>query len=231
MLVWGVGALNIDGCRIHANDAATTLYRGEMSVGRFPANLIHDGSDEVIAQFPDAPGQQADASTDSSPRSSGRVFGLMHRGRAGEPSADSGNEGAVGFSMKPGARRFDSGSAARFFYCAKASRADRNEGLSNPGPQFKHGTTLRKIEDTPTLAGNTHPTVKPTDLMAYLCRLVTPTYGTVLDPFMGSGSTGKAALIEGFKFIGIDMDAGYFEIAKARIDHSSRIQKQEEMFT
>lgn len=88
------------------------------------------------------------------------------------------------------------GSASRFFYCAKTSRKDRGEG-------------------------NTHPTVKPTDLMVYLCRLVTPPGGVVLDPFMGSGSTGKAAMREGFRFIGIEMDAYYLAIAEARIAHEA----------
>lgn len=88
------------------------------------------------------------------------------------------------------------GSASRFFYCAKTSRKDRGEG-------------------------NNHPTVKPTDLMAYLCRLVTPPGGVVLDPFMGSGSTGKAAMREGFRFIGIEMDADYLAIAEARIAHEA----------
>lgn len=99
----------------------------------------------------------------------------------------------------------DSGSAARFFYCAKCSKSDRNAGLgdSGDGPQT-----------------NSHPTVKPTDLMRYLCRLVTPPGGTVLDPFMGSGSTGKAAIKEGFDFIGIDMDETYVEIAEKRIAHA-----------
>lgn len=86
----------------------------------------------------------------------------------------------------------DTGSAARFFYCAKASKSDRSEG-------------------------NVHPTVKPTDLMRYLCRLVTPPGGVVLDPFMGSGSTGKAAVLEGFRFVGIEREAEYVEIARARI--------------
>lgn len=86
----------------------------------------------------------------------------------------------------------DTGSAARFFYCAKASKKDRGEG-------------------------NVHPTVKPTDLMAYLVRLVTPPGGVVLDPFMGSGSTGKAAMLEGFRFIGCEMSADYLAIAEARI--------------
>jgi site-specific DNA-methyltransferase (adenine-specific) len=105
---------------------------------------------------------------------------------------------------------------ARFFYCAKASRKDRNEGLTDPGPQFKHGATLRKIENTAT-GGNNHPTVKPTELMRYLCRLVTPPGGSILDPFAGSGSTGKAAVLEGFVFIGFELDAHYAEIANARM--------------
>jgi DNA modification methylase len=92
---------------------------------------------------------------------------------------------------KGGQQPPSSGSAARFFYCAKTSKKDRE--------------------------GSTHPTMKPTDLMRYLCRLVTPPEGIVLDPFMGSGSTGKAAMLEGFQFIGIERDAEYFEIATNRI--------------
>jgi site-specific DNA-methyltransferase (adenine-specific) len=117
----------------------------------------------------------------------------------------------------PGAFHSDIGSAARFFYCAKTSPSERHEGLMNPGPQFKQGTTLRKIE-TADKAGNIHPTVKPVDLMAYLVRLVTPPGGTVLDPFMGSGSTGKAAMREGMKFIGIELETDYLDIARSRIE-------------
>jgi site-specific DNA-methyltransferase (adenine-specific) len=90
----------------------------------------------------------------------------------------------------------DSGSAARFFYTAKAAKSDRDDG-------------------------NTHPTVKPTDLMRYLCRLVTPPGGIVLDPFMGSGSTGKAAMLEGFEFIGIEREASYHAIAEQRIGRAA----------
>jgi site-specific DNA-methyltransferase (adenine-specific) len=93
----------------------------------------------------------------------------------------------------------DQGSAARFFYVPKASKKDRNEGCGE----------LEK--------GNNHATVKPTALMAYLCRLITPTGGVVLDPYMGSGSTGKAAVREGFSFVGIELDPDYYEICKARI--------------
>lgn len=116
------------------------------------------------------------------------------------------------------------GQASRFKYAAKASRADRDEGLD--GFEVKRTGGMQATADGSMLTGsgnerttsraNTHPTVKPTDLMRYLCRLVTPPGGVVLDPFMGSGSTGKAALLEGFDFIGIERDPEYFKIAEAR---------------
>jgi site-specific DNA-methyltransferase (adenine-specific) len=87
------------------------------------------------------------------------------------------------------------GEAARFFYTPKACKEDRDDGCEN----------------------NFHPTVKPTDLMRYLCRMVTPSGGIVLDPFTGSGSTGRGAVLEGLRFIGCEMDADYIEIAIARI--------------
>lgn len=216
---WGTGALNIAGCRVgeevrhaaftslapcHGNalgKAGTAEARrgtqGEPKkyIGRWPANLIHDGSPEVLAAFPQSAGQLADASSSSSSsRKTQNVYGAMKRGN-GEASAERTYQGTGGtnFAMKPGARRGDSGSAARFFYCAKASKKDRG--------------------------ANNHPTVKPTDLMRYLCRLVTPTGGTVLDPFMGSGSTGKAAVLEGMGFTGIELDGGFFAISRARIGH------------
>jgi site-specific DNA-methyltransferase (adenine-specific) len=113
----------------------------------------------------------------------------------------------------------DVGSAARFFYCAKASKKDRNEGLDGfemvvaGGMQGRQDGSLGSV----TMNKNHHPTVKPTDLMRYLCRLITPLNGTVLDPFTGSGSTGKAAMLEGFNFIGVEQSAEYIQIAKARI--------------
>lgn len=226
VLEFGTGALNIDGCRVGWPDGippqvgtpawggpakkltaapgqqGSTVERAEPSqLGRWPANLIHDGSDEVLAAFPQAPGQLADASGNAEARKTQNVYGAMRRGRGDEPSADSDNAGAVGFRMKPGARRLDAGSAARFFYCAKASKADRGDG-------------------------NTHPTVKPTDLMRYLCRLVTPPGGLVLDPFMGSGSTGRGAVLEGFAFIGIEREAEYLDIARARIAAATQAAEQ-----
>lgn len=216
---FGTGGLNIDECRVEASErpfreidpkssANGRVYAGRREaghgfddgsravgttdLGRWPANLIHDGSDEVLACFPEAPGQLADASLSSEIKKTQNTYGVMRRGRGNEPSANSENEGAVGYKMKPGARRLDSGSAARFFYCAKASRSDRGDG-------------------------NDHPTVKPTALMRYLCRLVTPSGGHVLDIFAGSGSTGRAAVAEGLSFTGIEKDEGYAEMARKRI--------------
>jgi site-specific DNA-methyltransferase (adenine-specific) len=185
VLKHGTGALNIDGCRVegekgvpaslsneglHGFKTGGDMARKAIQNGRWPANVIHDGSEEVLACFGDAE------------------------------------------------------SAARFFYCAKPSKKERNAGCE--------GLDKREVytEDTPTpqrdkrqqvTRGNFHPTVKPIALMRYLCRLVTPPNGTVLDPFMGSGSTGCAAALEGFGFIGIEREAEYIEIAKARIEHHS----------
>lgn len=186
--------------------------------------LSNHGSDEVLAAFQQAPGQMAAVSGTAPSEKTSNVYGRMRR--EGEASADSDNEGGVGFKMKPGMRRLDTGSAARFFYCAKASRTDRNEGTESL-PQRVGGMvsntsgqhiTRRDEGYEAKPQGNHHPTVKPTDLMRYLCRLVTPPGGVVLDPFMGSGSTGKAAMREGFRFIGIEREAEYLAIARARIE-------------
>ena len=141
----------------------------------------------------------------------------------------------------PSPKRSDSGSAARFFYCAKANKKDRNEGLDHIDPKSpaNKGNGLQRVcskcgitqrgdevcqdedncpkEWVNPPKKNNHPTVKPTDLMCYLVRLVTPPNGTVLDPFMGSGSTGKACMVEGFRFIGIELDEKYYDIANERI--------------
>lgn len=231
----GTGALNIDGCRISGEPVTVGMsmaHRGGRyaageggrgtsesyvnSSGRWPANVLHDGSDEVLAAFPQAKGQEGPISaTAPSPKTS-NVYGRMQR--EGEASADSENAGAVGFRMRPGARRLDEGSAARFFYCAKASRDDRHDGLRDPGRQLFTGATPRDYERVEgARQGNHHPTVKPTELMRWLCRLVTPPGGLVLDPFTGSGSTGRGALLEGCQFVGIELDAEYAAIAAARI--------------
>lgn len=148
------------------------------TAGRHPANLIHDGSEEVVALFPnDNPGCKP------------------HRVKSSGESVARLQEKGWGFAGSDKIAGYDDGddlSAARFFFCAKATKKDRG-------------------------AGNDHMTVKPTELMRYLCRLVTPPGGVVLDPFMGSGTTGKAALLEGFRFIGIDRQAEYVQIAQQRI--------------
>ncbi|WJN52070.1 DNA-methyltransferase [Pseudomonas asiatica] len=235
VLAHGTGALNIDGCRVGWPDGKVpeigtpgwggpakkltavpgqdgdTVERSKPSdLGRWPANLIHDGSDDVVVLFP----SEACASAPV---------------KSAEPTAN-GFSGPVKYSgmreRVAGAFHADTGSAARFFYCAKTSRKDRNEGtgelpqrqgcmVSNTSGQH----ITRRDGYIPPASGNNHPTVKPTDLMAYLCRLVTPPGGVVLDPFMGSGSTGKAAMREGFEFIGCELDPEYLAIAKARIEH------------
>jgi site-specific DNA-methyltransferase (adenine-specific) len=228
VLTWGVGGLNIDGSRVVSDDwdEKTVLgkYRGTNEgndsvtnnfgvkeikstntestlIGRFPANFIHDGSDEVLALFPDTG------------KSTGGRIGKKTMGDVTNVPAGEYEAGDPGYG--------DSGSAARFFYCAKASKRDRNEGLDDAF-QAKKSDTRDAVgagiwEQMNAAHKNHHPTVKPTDLMRYLCRLVTPPAGIVLDPFMGSGSTGKAAMLEGFDFIGIEQSAEYVEIAKARI--------------
>ena len=226
----GTGGLNIDACRAAVTDAdksqLRTMERGRRTEdtsgqtwglskcsgdtpqvvrpdGRWPANLIHDGSEEVVASFPATiSGKPCDVKAGNN----NNVFGQF-----------AGGIPVTGFG--------DSGSAARFFYCAKATKTDRNEGCENIEPkQYSHDGRRTSIDNAyqrnasnASNASNAHPTVKPTALMRYLCRLVTPTGGTVLDPFAGSGSTGKAAVLEGFNFTGIEREGDYARIAAARI--------------
>lgn len=176
---WGTGAININSSRIqltgdenltqihkpnkstfsnNATDWTTTLYKSE---GRWPANVMHDGSAEVLDGM---------------------------------------------------------GEASRFFYCPKTSKADRDHGCDAMEARVTRCMENPDTRDRPTpMKSNFHPTVKPTELMRYLCRLVTPKDGVVLDPFTGSGSTGRGAILEGFRFIGCEMDADYIKIAEARI--------------
>jgi len=180
------------------------------ALGRWPANLIHDGSADVVAGFPDS--VSTGGLTQGVGCNDGRVY--VMQGKAPFLGAHAGGLG-------------DAGSAARFFYCSKASKADRDEGLDAMQETFKKSWNTREDvdgikkgwgADSETTYRNTHPTVKPTDLMRYLCRLITPPGGIVLDPYMGSGSTGKAAMLEGFGFIGIEREADYLAIARARIE-------------
>ena len=187
VLKWGTGAINIDGCRVKTNDIPN-CGKGKKSnvgfktspqnndrpvydgLGRFPANLIHDGSDEVLEL---------------------------------------------------------TGSAARFFYCAKASKAERNMGCEGLPITGNRPLGISSWENQTNGSGNVmgksepmqnhHPTVKPIALMRYLIRLVTPPDGVVLDPFLGSGTTAIAAVLEGRDWIGIEREAEYCDIARARI--------------
>jgi site-specific DNA-methyltransferase (adenine-specific) len=231
----GVGAINIDGCRITVGDGdvrsggfgegkrpwqtggnGNTVRLGS-EVGRWPANLCHDGSPQVVALFPSEAGAAAPVTTRN---------GDKFRSTYG---AFAGNVDEQGSTFHA-----DSGSAARFFYCPKASRADRDagcealdkrpllwsSGTQNPG-SFQAPRTDRS-------ARNPHPTVKPTELMRWLCRLIIPPHGTILDPMMGSGSTGRAAVLEGFNFVGIEMTDEYLPIARARIADAERLRADEE---
>jgi site-specific DNA-methyltransferase (adenine-specific) len=236
VLEHGTGAINVDGCRVGTDGGCKGAGRGPQGavygdglngafapsvpgLGRFPANLIHDGSDEVVGLFPETGASSAKA-------------------RNNRPSENiamaSSNYGHVSYGHDD-----NGGSAARFFYCAKASKADRDEGC-DALPFRESAEMVDRDEDSPgiqspragagrkTGARNFHPTVKPTDLMRYLCRLVTQPRGIVLDPFMGSGSTGKGAMAEGFRFIGIERDPDYFKIAEARV--ASGIPRQPSLF-
>jgi DNA modification methylase len=190
VLQHGTGAINIDGCRVATDERPTgsgdrrggSIYaqdewtRTKMAnggnvtpdAGRFPANIVHDGSDEVLAAFPDAV-------------SGGRNISAGTVGAPGWREAE-GRAGSV-IRQSDYARCSDDGSAARFFYTAKADADDR--------------------------LGSKHPTVKPVDLMQWLCRLVTPKGGTVLDPFAGTGTTGEAAFREGFNAVLIEREPEY----------------------
>jgi site-specific DNA-methyltransferase (adenine-specific) len=225
VLTFGVGGINIDGTRVGSEGGST---RGDkpsthlspsgafntghdilkLNAGRFPANFIHDGSYEVVELFPNTVPSKA------APR----------KGTNPNPM-DWGNERADGNIIK--GHNDLGGSAARFFYCAKASKRDRNEGCDEFQERqvvtfaTANGTSGKPSsisEGRDTKNRNHHPTVKPTDLMQYLCRLITPPNGTILDPFLGSGSTGKAAMYEGFNFVGIELTEEYLPIAKARIE-------------
>jgi len=180
--------------------------------GRFPANVMHDGSDVIVNQFPNT--------------KSGKLTPDMNiKPSTGWPSGSRSDRVKNTFNG-------DEGSAARFFYCPKTSKTERHSNLddheTSVGANGNKWTDqdYRKGETKPTTERkNTHPTVKPVELMKYLCRLVTPKGGTVLDPFMGSGSTGCAAKDEGFEFIGIEKEKEYFDIAEARIKVTSPLSE------
>lgn len=210
---YGVGALNIEAARIPGGDGSETG-------GRWPANVAHDGSPEVMDAFAVA-GDRGAASP---------VFKRNADKHRNTFNAWPGNTDEDGSTFHG-----DAGSPARFFFCAKATRRDRNEGcdeleekplLWSSGEQSA-GTF--QSEGTNKAAKNHHPTVKPVELMRWLIRLAVPKGGLVLDPFMGSGSTGKACMAEGMRFIGIEMDADYMKIAQARVGHAHALAVKESL--
>lgn len=245
IIKYRVGGLNIDKCRIKfentQNPATNPLFRkqggyklpekGQLSngaipfssskndvneLGRFPANVITDGSEEVAKGMPN---------TTSQYNSEGKHQNEINRE----------NEDILkyGYKQRIETGFNDSGSAMRYFYSAKASKKDRDEGLDAFEDKLFHSVLNQKNGSGDRLDGaktpirkNIHPTCKPTELMQYLVRLVSPKGATILDPFMGSGSTGKAVMFENrerdanYKFIGIELTDEYLPIAQARIEYA-----------
>jgi site-specific DNA-methyltransferase (adenine-specific) len=234
---WGTGGLNIDDCRVpfvDENDRNNTTVgfhkakcdnneshnwgmkdvndgKPSEADGRYPANFIHDGSDEVLEFFPDSKGAGG-----SLPRT--KITGYGDKIGTGKVEYLGGER--IPFNA-------GSGSASRFFYCPKASSKERNAGcqdLENKQNFSRYGNGLGNapaidgIKHTPEK--NNHPTVKPVKLMEYLVKLITPENGVVLDPFMGSGTTGVACKQNGYTFVGVELDEGYFEIAYNRIKNN-----------
>tara|TARA_R100001440_G_scaffold19674_2_gene33231 strand:- start:2723 stop:3979 length:1257 start_codon:yes stop_codon:yes gene_type:complete len=234
---FGTGAINIEACRIegevkHPDTMPDFRDQGEQSkaaigvdklsfgqtsnakrkqlsdsdlvdnqTGRWPSNVMHDGSEQIQEIFPET------SSTEVSRQ-------RTHKGiwTAGELADTEQFMPAYG----------DQGNASRYFYCAKTSKDERNSGLHGRHQgQYSSDGRAKEIENAyqrnKSVSANTHPTVKPVELMRYLVRLVTPKGGVILDPFMGSGSTGMGAREEDFSFIGIEKESEYYEIAKARI--------------
>lgn len=217
VLKHGVGAINIDGSRVGTDimvqDAANVKSKGiyddkivkaKTSVGRFPANVIHDGSDEVVSLFPKDAGGSTPSITIGKPKNNIKFLNSdeIHR---------------TGYN--------DGGSAARFFYVAKASQFEREYGLENFNP-VRHSDRVKDDgvggdnprNRTNNSRKNFHPTVKPIDLMRYLIKLVTPKGGIVLDPYAGSGTTLIAAKLDKYQYVGIELEQDYIPIIKARID-------------
>jgi DNA modification methylase len=241
VLKWGTGGINIDGCRV-GNDNIKSVYGGFTNAlvdgrnedkrkewidnskkengqfntneneGRFPANIILD---EIAGELLDEQSGQSKSSghkIEKRNNNSKDIFGIKYYHR--EKSY------------------VDNGGASRFFYQAKVSKAERNMGLdgfeekqTKTQNNFSNEVVAGKFQALKAPAKNHHPTVKPVTLMTYLCRLVTPPGGIVLDPFMGSGSTGISALLEGFRFVGMEMDKEYFKIAEARINSYEEYRK------
>jgi site-specific DNA-methyltransferase (adenine-specific) len=232
VLKHGVGGINIDESRIETDEKTQRENKGiewgnrkneyyedrepkifGSSLGRFPANVIHDGSDEVVSLFPSVGEGNGDPYNYSGITYNNKDTSMFNGDKPQAPSNYN-----------------DSGSASRFFYCAKASKEERNFGLYDFEEKYTASAEFRPNHMKKALEGedgnpygrwqprkNIHPTVKPIDLMRYLVRLVTPPNGICLDPYLGSGTTAIACEMEKFRWIGIELVPEYAEIAKARI--------------
>ena len=235
VLRWGTGGINIDGCRITMKDGDKKVggfgnagigygdienkgdYKGEWverTEGRFPANIILD----------EEAGQVLDEQTGMVGNNWKKNYGTIDY--TGKQYDTSTNQCVFGGGYNGNNTYADKGGASRFFYCAKVSKKERNMGLDDFEDKKSRTNQINSEKwlhcDAPVkkdiVQKNNHPTVKPISLMAYLCRLITPPNGIILDPFMGSGSTGIAAKLEGFSFIGMELDEDYFKIAESRIE-------------
>ena len=239
VLTYGTGGLNIDASRVGTEKRKNNINEfsnqhgnkfgngekikklGESEVtGRWPANVILD---EYTARLLDEQTQHLRAAGNKKDTEQGK--GVEYKSSSYQ----------VSYAGIANRTYNDSGGASRFFYVAKASKRDRNEGLDELEPQ-RHSD--RQKDDgvggdnprnrTNQAKQNFHPTVKPTELMRYLVKLVTPPNGLVLDPFTGSGSTGKAAILEGFSFLGMEMTKDYIPIIEGRLRHAETQVKENE---
>jgi DNA modification methylase len=231
----GTGALNIDGCRVGSENMSAEWDRDwNENTGPMGERYSQDGR-EAGKQVPDG---RWPANVALSPEPAEELDRQSGELKSGKLTADNQRNGgwagtvnAYGTAERGGTGEYDenSGGASRFFYCAKASRGERNAGLGHLPATRRADEGYGSIQEPkldraaprenwePHVTQNGHPTVKPIDLMRWLVRLVCPPNGTVLDPFVGSGTTGIAAVLEGFDFIGIEREPEYAEIAKARI--------------
>jgi len=228
---YGVGALAIDACRVIGPagsgvwGSSNETCADEKKFNASPGGADYRSERHPAGRWPPNVALDQEAATQLDGQSGELVSGANPTRRGSNKFATTYGDSAGQEKCEP-ARGRDVGGASRFFYCAKASRAERNAGLEgrdekpllwsagaqNPGT-FQSDNTHRA-------ARNNHPTVKPVSLMRWLCRLITPAGGLILDPFAGSGTTGVAAALEGFRFIGIEAEPEYVEIAQARIAHA-----------
>lgn len=219
----GTGAINVDGCRIDGpawSRPTTQNIRGggfnssqgkneeaprHSDSGRWPANVVID--EDAAAAI--------DAQSGERPSGGGNRFHQDTRGGKYNIGGGNGRLDVESRNMRPPS----TGGASRFYYCAKASRSEREIGMDGAPQNYaaRDNGFSDKLSGTKYPRSNNHPTVKPVSLMQWLVRMVTPPGGTVLDPFLGSGSTGIAARREGFHFIGVELSPDYLEIARRRI--------------